>query len=230
MAKAAPHLRVIETVDNMAKLATEISDYRIAVVLARAREAAVRRSRACELKDSEVELCLKTFMDSKRKSEERARALIKRFKADKKLSEEAKAAAEEAKAEMKKQKLALAAERLKAAACGEKKYFSAEMLGANREHGGTKEHRANRLDLLERVRKQFPPLPATLDYEDFQNRLECRLTSVIGYNGKKFGNWLKEQMDTVIKEREKGDMVAFERWVRSTADRYKSALGGALKA
>ena len=189
MTKAAPHLRVIETVDNMAKLATEISDYRIAVVLARAREAAVRRSRACELKDSEVELCLKTFMDSKRKSEERACAFIKKFNADKKLSEEAKAAAEEAKAEMKKQKLALAAERQKAAACGEKKYFSAEMLGANREGGGTKEHRANRLDLLERVRKQFPPLPATLDYEDFQNRMECRLTSVIGYNGKRFGNW-----------------------------------------
>ena len=230
MTKAAPHLRVIETVDNMAKLATESSDSRIAIVLARAREAAVRRSRACELKDSEVDLCLKTFMDSKRQAEERTSALIKKFKADQKLSQEAKAAAEEAKAELKKQKLALAAERLKATACEDNKYSSAQMLGANREGGGTKEHRANRLDLLERVRKQFPPLPATIDYEDFQNRMECRLTSVIGYNGKKFGNWFKEQMDTVIQGREKGDMAAFERWVRSTADRYKSALGGALKA
>ena len=154
--KAAPHLKVIETVDIMAKMAAEIGNLRITTVLARAREQAVRRSRACELRDGEVELCLKSFMVSRRQAEERARAALQRLRAEKKSSQEAKAAADEAEKKLRKQKLALAAERSKAAKHDEVKYFSAQMCGAGLQHGGAKENRANRMDFLERVRKQFP--------------------------------------------------------------------------
>ena len=60
--------------------------------------------------------------------------------------------------------------------------------------------------------------------------MECRLTSVIGHNGRRFGNWFKQQLDAVIADSEKGDMVAFEKWVRLTSEGYKSALGGCTKA
>ena len=136
--KAAPRLKVIETVDVMAKMAAEIGNPRVTTVLARAREQAVRRSRACELKDGEVELCLKSFMVSRRQAEERARAALQRLRAQRKSSQEAKAAADEAEQELRKQKLALAAERLNAAKQDEVKYFSAQLCGAGRENGGTK--------------------------------------------------------------------------------------------
>ena len=125
--KAAPHLKVIETVDIMAKMAAEIGNHRITTVLARAREQAVRRSRACELRESEVELCLKSFMVSRRQTEERSRAALQRLRAAKKSSQEAKAAADEAEKKLRKQKLALAAERLKAAKQAEVKYFTTQI-------------------------------------------------------------------------------------------------------
>ena len=224
-------MKVIETVDIMAKMAAEIGNLRITTVLARAREQAVRRSRACELRDGEVELCLKSFMVSRRQSEERARAALRRLRAERKSSQEAKAAADEAEQELRKQKLALAAERSKAEKKSEEKYFSAQMCGSGREHGGAKEHKANRMEFLERVRKQFPPLSAerAADYEDFKARMECRLASYIGMIGRGYGNWFKLEMDTLLKQKEKGDLGAFEKWIRVTSHTYREVLDGCTK-
>ena len=229
--KAAPHLKVIETVDIMSKMAAKIGNLRTTTVLARAREQAVRRSRACELRDSEVELCLKSFMMSRRQTEERTRAALQRLRAQRKSSQEAKAAADETEQELRKQKLALAAERLKAAKQDEVKYFSAQMCGAGRENGGTKEHKANRMEFLERVRKQFPPLSEerAVQYEDFKARLECRLPSYIGMGGKGYGQWFKFEMDAILDQKKKGDFGAFYRWIRTTSMDYKTVLDAVTK-
>ena len=132
---------------------------------------------------------------------------------------------------VEKQKLALAAERSKAEKQDEVKYFSAQMCGAGREFGGTKENKAHRMDFLERVRKQFPPLSVecAAEYEDFKGRLECRLSSYIGIQGRGYGQWFKEQMDGVLKRKKDGDLGAFEKWIRQTSLTYKTMLDGCTK-
>ena len=149
-------------VHQWAKMAAELNDSRIKMVLARAREAAVRKTRDCDLQDSQLYACMKTFMESRRAVEERARRALQRLKEAGRESNALKIAAEAAQQEVRRQKLALAAEAEEAKRTDEEfkalKNFSGEMLGAGRENGGTKEHRKNRMEFMDRVRKHFPPL------------------------------------------------------------------------
>ena len=82
------------------------------------------------------------------------------------------------------------------------------MCGFGREFGGNQSFQKTRFDLLERVKKKFPPLPQHME----QNWIPFRQHFVFLLDAWHHGGYLKTEMEGLIKARQKGNMDAFREW------------------
>ena len=103
------------------------------------------------------------------------------------------------------------------------KAFSVEMLGQGKPNGGNKEHRLNRYEVLERVRRV-----ATLtedqkgQWDFFKTQWDATQASAVGAE---WGKTFAENMHDVLVNMLHGDSDAFSKFVKSETDRVLKGNG-----
>jgi hypothetical protein len=89
--------------------------------------------------------------------------------------------------------------------------------------GGTAAHRANRMQVLERLRRRFPPLPAEQqnDWEWFKTRWDkARLLGLHALNRNAWGSLFRDEMLKILKRLQEGDTAALSRWMAAESRRH----------
>jgi flavin-binding protein dodecin len=96
------------------------------------------------------------------------------------------------------------------------KKFETGDLGQGHVSGGTKEHFKNRMQVLERLRRRFPPLPAEQqnDWEWFLPRWDkARLAHMHHLNRNAWGSQFKNEVLAILQSLREGDTLALSRWM-----------------
>ena len=186
---------------------------------------AERQLRKRKLNSAEVDACVKRFSDKRAERNAEIGRTMQRLRDLTKKSEEAKASALAAKEELQKIKAEEMEEKRKeqeqVQALESMRFFDAKMCCFGLEYGGNQSYQKARFDLLERVRKIFPPLPQHMEQNwiPFRQQFSILLDAWdhiksrhVGHNGKAYGAYFKTEMEGLIKARQKGNMNAFREW------------------
>ena len=169
--------------------------------------------------DVEASAKLSEFFEARKIANERAGHLLRKFKAAKHKSQDAKNKASEAVELLKRKQRELAAEREESQRTDEQlkalKFFDAYMLGQGLERGGTGHHLKERNDFLERVKAKFPPLSPYHEnnWREFKKRFEHIHCRIQGYHGTAYGTWFHREMQRLIQERRDGHADALQKWM-----------------
>ena len=103
------------------------------------------------------------------------------------------------------------------------KAYSVEMLGQNKARGGTNEHRKNRYDVLERVRRVGNLTEAQNgQWELFKTRWDALKAEEEGEN---WGRRFAENMQGVLDRLLNGEETAFSQFVKQETDRVLITTG-----
>ena len=179
---------------------------------------AERQLRKRKLNSAEVDACVKRFSDKRAERNAEIGRTMQSLRDLTKKSEEAKASALAAKEELQKIKAKEMEEKRKEQeeikALEAMRWFDAKMCGFGHEFGGNQSFQKTRFDLLERVKKKFPPLPQHMEQNwiPFRQRWDHIKSRHVGHNGKAYGGYFKTEMEGLIKARQKGNMNAFREW------------------
>jgi hypothetical protein len=96
------------------------------------------------------------------------------------------------------------------------KKYETEDLGQGHLTGGTAAHRANRMQVLERIRRKFPPLPFEQqnDWEWFKVRWDKhRLLRMHHLNRNAWGSEFRNEMLELLKQLKDGKSDALQNWM-----------------
>jgi hypothetical protein len=96
------------------------------------------------------------------------------------------------------------------------KKFETSDLGQGHVTGGTKENFKHRMQVLERLRRRFPPLPAEQqnDWEWFTPRWDrARLARLHHLNKNAWGSQFKNEVLVILQSLRDGDELALSRWM-----------------
>jgi len=189
----------------------------------------------CCFQDAEASAEMTKFFERRRHQQQLAGKMLRQFKAVQKAGACSKEEAKKAMAELKRAKRALAAEivsrqesdaQLKAM-----KAFDPEMLGQGKYRGGNTGHRKQRMDFMERVKAQYPPLRPELanNWGQFKQKFDERHCRIIGFEGKSYGSWFLNEMKVLLTKRQEGSLVAFQEWIELKLERNPAMFVGHVK-
>ena len=103
------------------------------------------------------------------------------------------------------------------------KPYSPEMLGQGKKGGGTKDHRQNRWETLERVRRLAYLTPEQIgQWEFFKTEWD---SAQANEHGMEWGKIFAESIQAVLYKLLEGDTNAFSQWVKDEWDRVLSRTG-----
>ena len=103
------------------------------------------------------------------------------------------------------------------------KKFETGDLGQGHLTGGTAEHRRTRMQVLERLRRRFPPLPAEQqnDWEWFKSRWDkARLLRLHALNRGGWGSLFRDEMLVLLRRLREGESAALSRWMATQSRQY----------
>ena len=218
--ESQPALRTVAILDSLLETAKDLPTMSEPVrrQLEYSRALAQRQLRKRKKNSAEVDACVKRFCEKQVEQHAEIGRTMQRLRDLEKTSEAAKASALAAKEELQKIKAQEAEQKRKEEeelkALEAMKYFDAKMCGFGQEFGGNQSFQKVRFDLLERVKKKFPPLPLHMEQNwlAFRHRWDLIKSRHVGHNGRAYGGFFKQEMEALIKARTQGKMDAFRLW------------------